>query len=94
MTPLYAVLLSNVLETGMFWLVLCGPIATTSSHGDLGHHGSPWATHLGDHDIISLETGQAWVPRLDCCGAQGSGMMWQAVCPHDVLGVHPQPPIS
>ena len=37
--------------------------------------------------IPSLETGQAWVPRLDCGGVQGPGRMWQAVRPHDVPGV-------
>ena len=37
--------------------------------------------------ITSLETGQAWVPRLDCAEAQGPGRMWQAVRPHDVPGV-------
>ena len=37
--------------------------------------------------ITSLETGQAWVPRLACGGAQGPGRMWQAARPHDVPGV-------
>lgn len=44
--------------------------------------------------ITSLETGQAWVPRLGCWGAQGPGRMWQAVCPHNVLEYflsHPYP---
>ena len=26
--------------------------------------------------ITSLETGQAWVPRLDCCGVQHPRRMW------------------
>ena len=37
--------------------------------------------------ITSLETRQAWVPRLACGGAQGPGRMWQAARPHDVPGV-------
>ena len=37
--------------------------------------------------ITSLETGQAWVPRLACGGAQGPGRMWQAARPHDVPGM-------
>ena len=42
MTPLYSVLLSNVLETGMFCLVC---VWTTSSHGDLSWYRIPgnWA---------------------------------------------------
>ena len=37
--------------------------------------------------ITSLETRQAWVPRLACGGAQGPGRMWQAARPHDVPGM-------
>ena len=37
--------------------------------------------------ITSLETRQAWVPRLACGEPQGPGRMWQAARPHDVPGV-------
>ena len=37
--------------------------------------------------ITSLRTGQAWVPRLDCCEAQHPRRMWQVVWPHNVPGV-------